>query len=61
MFFHVKGEGNAQGLAGGQAVKYTEGRNYKGVCAQNVCPIAGVCSLNSPSSPVASDEYVSFN
>ena len=47
MFFRVKGKGNknAQGLANGQAVKYTEGRNDKGPCAENVGPIAGVRSL----------------
>ena len=45
MFFHVKGKGNknAQGLANGQAVKYTEGRNEKG--RVNAGPIAGVRSL----------------
>jgi cold shock CspA family protein len=47
MFFHVKGKGNknAQDLANGQAVKYTEGRNDKGPCAENVGPIAGVRTL----------------
>ena len=43
MFFHVKGKGNknAEGLANGQAVQYTEGRNDKGLCAENVDLIAG--------------------
>ncbi len=43
MFFHVKGKGNknARGLARGQSVKYTQGQNHGGVCAENVDLIAG--------------------
>ena len=43
VFFHILGEGNkhAKGLSHGQAVKYTQGVNAKGV-AENIVPIAGM-------------------
>ncbi len=45
MYFHVRGKGNENvlGLARGLAVKYSESRSDKGVCAENVSPVAGVC------------------
>jgi hypothetical protein len=45
VFFHARGKGNKNvlGLARGLAVKYSEIRGDKGVCAENVSPIAGVC------------------
>ncbi len=46
MFFHVKGKGNEKvnSLTQGQRVSYTEMTNDKGVCAENVKPIKGVCA-----------------
>jgi hypothetical protein len=43
VFFHVKGKGNknARVLARGQSVKYTQGQNHGGACAENVDLIAG--------------------
>jgi len=45
VFFHARGKGNENvlGLARGLAVKYSEIRGDKGVCAENVSPIVGVC------------------
>ena len=42
LFFHIAGAGNAsvQALVKGQAVSYTEGRNNKGVCAENIVSAA---------------------
>ena len=44
VFFHIRGKGNknVQGLSDGQAVKYTQGVNAKGVYAENIVPIAGM-------------------
>ena len=45
MYFHVRDKGNENvlGLARGLVVKYSKSRIDKGVCAENVSPIAGVC------------------
>ena len=49
LFFHIAGAGNAsvQALVKGQAVTYTEGRNNKGVCAENIvsAPASGRARL----------------
>jgi len=44
VYFHVKGKGNenVKVLTQGQAVEYTASHSVKGVCAENVNPIAGV-------------------
>ena len=43
MYFRVNGKGNAKGLTMGQRVSYTEMSNAKGVFAENIKPIEGVC------------------
>ena len=44
VFFHTLGKGNknVKDLTHGQAVKYTEGRNAKGLFAEHIVPLAGV-------------------
>ena len=44
VYFNVKDKGNesVKSLTKGRAVRYTERHSDKGVCAENVNPIAGV-------------------